>query len=138
MVRVTARGFLVRDLSDTLARLSANLDWDAAPVESLRKDGYLRARMPFKVRHSASLDIIEPTQWDSDAGLYLNCWGPGLYYIRIAVMNLDAKAEDLRSRNVKFTRVAESESVGGRSLLRVDPAELEGQVFEFEEYVPLS
>ena len=133
MVRVTARGFLVRDLDDVLLRLSSNLDWEPDTVEQLNKEGYRRARMPFRAPASASLDLLQPSRWDGDAGLYLNNWGPGLYYIRVSVNNLQAKAEDLRARNVAFTWIEESEAVGGKSLIRVDPSELRGQLFEFEE-----
>ena len=139
MIRVTARGFIVRDLDDTLRRLSANLDWEPpGPVEALDGEGYLRARMGFTLRHSATLDLIEPTRWNSHAGLYLHNWGPGLYYIRIAVVDLAAKAEDLRRRGVPFAWIEDSQALGGRPLLRVDPSGLEGQLFEFEEYVPLA
>lgn len=134
MVRVTARGFLVRDLDDTLTKVSKNLDWEPeGAVETLNREGYRRARMGFTVRNSATLDVIEATRWDSDAGLYLNNWGPGPYYIRIGVHGLKAKAEDLRARGTKFTWVEESDAVGGKSLIRVDPSELRGQIFEFEE-----
>lgn len=134
MVRVTARGFLVRDLDDTLTKVSKNLDWEPeGAVETLNREGYRRARMGFTVRNSATLDVIEATRWDSDAGLYLNNWGPGPYYIRIGVHGLKAKAEELRARGTKFTWVEESEAVGGKSLIRVDPSELRGQIFEFEE-----
>ncbi|NIB44115.1 lactoylglutathione lyase [Pseudomaricurvus alkylphenolicus] len=133
MVRVSARGFLVRDLDDTLRRLSTNLDWEPKEVVQLNGEGYRRARMPFRALNSASLDLIEPTYWDSDAGHYLNNWGPGLYYIRIAVNDLKAKADLLKERGVKFSWVDESEAAGGGSLIRVDPSELRGQMFEFEE-----
>jgi hypothetical protein len=134
MVRVTARGFLVRDLDDTLRKVSKNLDWEpVGQVELLTGEGYRRARMGFTLQNSASLDVIEATKWDSDAGLYVNNWGPGPYYIRIGVNNLAAKADDLNARGTRFTWVDESEAVGGRSLIRVDPQELRGQIFEFEE-----
>ncbi|TVT55041.1 MAG: lactoylglutathione lyase [Azoarcus sp. PHD] len=134
MVRVTARGFLVRNLNETLRKCSVNLDWEpSGEVEALHREGYCRATMPFTVANSASLDIIEPTRWDSLAGHYLNNWGPGLYYIRIGVTDLKAKAEDLKARGTRFTWVEESEAVGGGSLIRVDPDQLRGQVFEFEE-----
>lgn len=62
MVRVTARGFLVRDLDETLRKVSANLDWEpSGPVEHLREEGYRRARMGFTVANSATLDVIEAT-----------------------------------------------------------------------------
>ena len=86
--------------------------------------------------HSASLDVVEPTRWDSETGLYLHNWGPGPHFTRIAVIGLAAKAEALKAKGVRFTWVDESDAVGGRALIKVDPAELEGQVFEFEEYVP--
>ena len=92
--------------------------------------------MGFRLPHSASLDVVEPTRWDSETGLYLHNWGPGPHFTRIAVSGLAAKAEALKSKGVKFTWVEESDAVGGRALIKVDPAELEGQVFEFEEYVP--
>ena len=136
MVRVTRRGFLVRDLSDTLQKASANIGLEPSePLRMLDDEGYQLARIGFRARHSATLDVIQPTQWDSQAGLYLHNWGPGLYYIRIAVQGLKARAERLKEKGVKFTWIEESEAVNGGSLIKVDPAELGGQVFEFEEYV---
>ncbi len=134
MIRVTARGFLVRDLDDTLRRCSSNLDWEpSGAVEALQREGYRRARMSFRLPHSAALEVIEPTRWNSAAGLYLHNWGPGPHYVRIGVRDLAAKAEDLKSRETKFAWIAESEAVGGGPLIRVDPSCLEGQIFEFEE-----
>lgn len=133
MVRITSRGFLVRNLEDVLWRLSTNLDWEPAVIDQLNREGYRRARMPFQCVGSASLDLIQPTHWDCEAGHYLNNWGPGLYYIRIGVNNLEAKAEDLRARGVNFSIVEDCEAIGGKSLLKVDPGELRGQMFEFEE-----
>ena len=133
MVRVTSRGFIVRNLDETLRRCSANLDWEPeGPVESLTREGYRRATMNFTLPNSASLDVIEATRWNGEAGVYLNSWGPGPYYIRVAVNGLAAKAEDLKARGTRFTWIDESEAVGGKPLIRVDPAELRGQLFEFE------
>jgi hypothetical protein len=135
MVRVTARGFLVRNLDETLRCCASNLDWEpASPVEQLPLEGYRRARMTFTLSNSASLDVIEPTRWNGDAGTYLNTWGPGPWYIRIAVNGLKAKAEDLKARGTRFTWIDESEAVGGKPLIRVDPEDLRGQWFEFEDY----
>ncbi len=133
MVRVTARGFLVRDLDHTLRCCSSNLDWEpVGQVESLRSEGIRRAVMPFTVANSAALHLIEPTYWDSDAGHYINNWGPGLYYIRIAVNDLQAKADDLRARGTRFSWIEASAAVGGKPLIKIDPSELRGQVLEFE------
>ena len=134
MIRVSARGYLVRDLDETLRRVSANLDWEpSGPLQELTKEGYRKATMKCALANSATLDVIEATRWNSDAGLYLNSWGPGPYYIRIAVNGLAAKAEDLRARGTRFTWIEECEAVGGKPLIRVDPADVRGQLFEFHE-----
>lgn len=135
LVRVSARGFLVRDLDDTLRRCSANLDWEpVGAVETLLGEGYRRARMGFTLPNSASLDVLEATRWDGEAGRYLNSWGPGPYFVRIAVNGLQVKAEELKARGIGFDWIESSEAVGGRSLIRIHPAELDGQLFEFEEF----
>jgi hypothetical protein len=136
MVRVVGRGFLVRDLDETLRLLSANMDWEpAGPVQLVAEEGYRVAHMQFALSHSASVDIIEPMQWNSDTGYYLHIWGPGPYYMRISVNGLDAKAEDLERRGTAFTWRPESSAVEGRRI-QVDPADLDGQLVEFVEHRP--
>jgi hypothetical protein len=134
MVRTIGRGFLVRNLDDTLTKLSANLDFEPnGPVQTLNKEGYKVATMGFSLANSSTLDIIQPTKWDSLAGRYIHNWGPGPYYIRISVNGLKAKAEQLKEKGVAFDWVEESESAGG-SLIRIDPAELDGAIIEFVEH----
>lgn len=134
MVRVSARGFLVRDLEETLRRLSTNLDLEPhGPVQSFVEEGYRRARIGFSIPHSATLDLIEPTRWNSDLGLYLNNWGPGPDYMRISVNGLEAKAADLEARGTPFDWLPESEATDGRAI-RVDDAALEGAKVEFVEW----
>jgi hypothetical protein len=133
MVRVVGRGFLVRDLDDVLRRLDQNLDLQpAGTVEQLDREGYKLARIGFNLGTSATLDVIQPTKWDSPSGRYLHNWGPGPHYIRISVNGLDAKADRLTGLGVKFERIEDCQAVGG-PLLRVDPAELGGAIFEFCE-----
>jgi len=133
LVRVVARGFLVRDADDVTQRLRTNLDWEPGPVERFPDEGYTRVRMGFSLPHSATLDLIEPTRWDNDAGKYLCNWGPGPYYIRISVHGLDAKAEQLDRAGTGFTIDKDSAAAGG-TLLRVHPADVGGAIFEFVEH----
>lgn len=134
MVRVVGRGFLVRDLDDVLRRVSENMGFEpSGPVEELQGEGYKRAKMGFKLATSASLDIIQPTRWDTPTGRYLHNWGPGPHYIRISVNGLAAKADRLKSDGVAFEWVDHSEAAGG-PMIRVDPAELDGAIFEFVEH----
>ncbi|MCW2613707.1 MAG: lactoylglutathione lyase [Frankiales bacterium] len=132
--RVVGRGFLVRDLDDVLRRLRENLDWEpTGPVEVFEQEGVRRARMGFSLGHSATVDLLEPTRWDSETGRYLHNWGAGPYYVRLSAHDLEAKAEDLRRRGTRFTST-ESESAGGR-LLQIDPEELDGILIEIVEHV---
>jgi hypothetical protein len=136
MVRLVARGWIVRDLDDTLRRCSANLDFEPrGPVETLEDAGYRRARMHYSLGNSAVLDVIEPTRYNSRAGYLLHNWGPGPFYARIAVNGLDAKAEDLKQRGVRFTIDKDSDEADGGDIVRVNPEDMGGAIFEFVEYV---
>ncbi|WP_109526640.1 MULTISPECIES: VOC family protein [Nocardia] len=128
LVRVVARGFLVRDLHDVLSRLRANLDWEPVTIEEFPDEGLRRARMGFALGHSGTLDLIEPTKWATDEGRYLYNWGPGPYYIRLSAIDLDAKEKDLAERGTRFSRITLG-SAGGE-LLRIDPDELDGALIE--------
>lgn len=128
LVRVVARGFLVRDRDQVIATLRDNLDWEPTAVEEFADEGLRRARFGFALPHSATLDIIEPTRWASDEGRYLYNWGPGPYYIRLSAVDLDAKEKDLAQRGTRYTRLTLG-SAGG-DLLRIDPADLDGALVE--------
>jgi hypothetical protein len=136
MIRLVARSMLLRDLDDTLRKLSENLEWEpVGPVATFDDEGLRRATLGFKLGHSGQIDLLEPTRWDGDTGKFLATWGPGPYYTRIAVNGLDAKAEDLESRGTRFVWMPESETVGGRRI-QVDPTELDGKLIEFVEWKP--
>jgi hypothetical protein len=134
LIRITERGMLVRDLDDTLRRLSLHLDWEpAGPVEDFPVEGYRRARMHFGLANSATISLMQPTRYESETGRYLATWGPGAYHIRIAANGLGPKADDLASRGTAFTRLDDRADAGG-SLLRVDPDAIGGALVEFVEY----
>jgi hypothetical protein len=138
MIRVVARSHLVRDLDDTLRRLSLHLDLEpAGRVDVIAEEGYRRARMRLALPHSAALEILEPFDGDSVVGRHLATWGPGPYATRIAVYDLDAKREDLAARGTRFADLPPSSAVDGRRVA-VDPEAVEGHLFEFVEYTPLS
>ncbi|MDP9820790.1 lactoylglutathione lyase [Nocardioides massiliensis] len=128
LVRVVARGFLVRDLDAILALLSENLEWSPTTIEEFPEEGLRRARMGFSLGHSGTLDLIEPTKWATDESRYLYNWGPGPYYIRLSAIDLDAKAQDLTERGTRFTR--HSLGSAGGELIRIDPDELDGALIE--------
>lgn len=138
MIRVVARGYIVRDLDDTVRRLSTNLDWEpSGPIELFGDDGIRRARMGFTLTHSATIDLVEPTRFDCETGRYLATWGPGPHFIRIAVNGLEAKASDLDERGTRYSWLPESEAAGGKRV-QIEPEDLDGTLIEFVEYEPLS
>ena len=92
------------------------------------------ARMGFAIGHSATVDLIEPQRWNSEAGYYLNTWGPGPYYMRIAVVGLDAKALDLTERGTRYLDVEATADLQRR--VQVVPDDIDGALVEFVEHAP--
>jgi hypothetical protein len=134
MIRIVSRAFLVRDLDHTLRCLSDNLDMEpAGTVERFDAEGYRLAQIAFPLANSACIDVIEPTEGGSETGMYLNTWGPGPYYVRIAVNGLDAKAHDLEARGTRHALVDDNSAPGGRRL-RVDPRDVDGIVIDFVDW----
>jgi hypothetical protein len=120
MIRIVARDYLVDDLDTTLALLERNLRWTPA---SVTEDGDCRrAVLPFSVPRSARLELVQPRRPGPVADAYDEL-GPGAWTIRISVVDLDAKAEDLRVRGTPFVRQPAS--------LRTDPSATLGVPFEF-------
>lgn len=89
--------------------------------------------MGFLIGHSATVDLIEPQRWNSAAGYYLNTWGPGPYYIQIAVAGLDAKADDLTERGTRYHDARATDDLPRR--LQVLPDDIDGALVEFVEHV---
>lgn len=127
MARVVAREYLVSDLNAALRTLSTNLGWEPEGSVSVdESEGCRRAVMAHRMRHAATLELVQPLDASSEAGRYLASYGPGPFHTRIAVAGLEAKAEDLRARGTGFRRIA-----GER--LRVDPGPIDGALIEFVE-----
>ena len=134
MVRIVSRGWLVRDMDEVLKQLSDNIGLEpGSPVERTRD--YIRARITYDDRASASLDLITPIEAGSPVGRDLHTLGPGPYYIRIAVRDLAAKAEDLRARGTRF-QICPGAADHEGDLLRIDPRDLSGLVVEMVEFLP--
>src|SRR3546814_16955353 len=50
----------------------------------------------------AKLELVQPRDAATHEAKFLAAWGPGAYAVRISVNDLDAKADDLRSRGTRF------------------------------------
>lgn len=131
MIRVVRRSWIVEDIDRTLAAIERNLGWRPrlGPETSARL-GCRRAVFGFKHLRSAELELLEPIA-AGEVRDSLDTWGPGSWTIRIAVNDLDAKAEDLRRRGTSFESY-ESEDAG--TVLRADtgPLDVPG-IFEFTQ-----
>jgi hypothetical protein len=100
MVRIVAREYLVDDLDETLRVLERNLRWTPASLEE--HDGARRAVMPFRAHRSAALELVEPVGPGRVADEYEEV-GAGAWTIRISVVDVDAKAQDLTARGTPFS-----------------------------------
>jgi hypothetical protein len=120
LVRILGRQYLVADLEETLQVLDRTMRWKPAHVAD--ESGCRRATMAFSAPRSAQLELVQPTGPGRVQDAYDEL-GPGPWAIRIAVVDVAAKAEDLAARGTPFT--AEND------LLRVDPAATQGVPFEF-------
>jgi len=129
MVRTVSRGFLVDDLDRALDALADFFGWEAERGPERGDDGARRAILGFALPRSARIELLAPSP-ESDEGEFLRRWGPGIWHVRIAVRDLEAKADDLRARGTPFCEVrtgfAQPESV-----LRVEPTATPSCLFEF-------
>lgn len=129
MVRPATRVFLVDDLDRSLDQLAAGLGWEPESGPEEGHSGARRAVLGFALDRSARIELLAPDP-GSDAGAFLAAWGPGLWSLRIAVNDLGAKAEDLRSRGTAFVE-ASSGFARPETVLRVDTGQTPGCLFEF-------
>ncbi len=131
-VRVVSHEFLVEDLEQVVSRLEGNLAWHPdSSVETDSGEGCRRLSMSLNIPHSAAFQLVEATNPDTVLGEYYARWGPGPFTTRIAVVNLDAKEDDLRSRSTPCERLRGTAQLPER--LRIDPAATRGLLFEFVE-----
>jgi hypothetical protein len=120
MIRIVAREYLVSDLDATLAVFARNLHW--APTAVTEDDGCRRAVLEFSAPRSAKLELVQPAGRSRFSDAY-DEHGPGAWTIRISVVDLEAKANDLHERGTPCSLE--------RNVLRPDPAFTLHVPFEF-------
>jgi hypothetical protein len=120
MVRIVARQHLVANLEETLRVLERTMRWQPAQVDD--EPGCRRAIMAFSAPRSARLELVQPTGPGRVQEAYDEL-GPGAWTVRIAVVDVAAKARDLAARGTPYTTE--------NDILRVDPAATQGVPFEF-------
>jgi hypothetical protein len=130
MVRTSTRGFLVDDLDRSLDELSTTFSWEPELGPERAENGSRRAVLGFSVAQSARIELLQPAR-ASEEGTFLERFGPGVWAIRIAVGDLDAKAEDLRARGTPYQQV-DTGFDQPATRLRVDAAATPNCLFEFE------
>jgi hypothetical protein len=133
MVRTAARVFLVDDVDRRVDELAQAFGWDPEVGPEIGTDGSRRALLGFRLPQSARIELLAPAR-STEAGRFLEQWGPGIWSVRIAVTDLDAKADDLRARGAPFERI-DTGFDQPNVILRVDPSATPGCRFEFESLV---
>jgi hypothetical protein len=127
MVRIAARRWLLPDLDQSIASLQRTFDCRIS-VASTMADGSRTAAIGCAHPRSAVVDLIEPAPATREAELVAQ-HGPLPWTIVVEVVDLAAKAVDLRARGTSYARVVDD--VTGREALAVDPAQTEGVPFVF-------
>jgi len=129
MRRTATRCFLVDDLDHRVDELVGTFAWEPERGPERGADGARRAVFGFRVAQSARVEMIEPAA-GSDDGAFLRRFGAGVWAVRVAVSDLDAKADDLRARGTAFTERRTGFEEPER-VLRVDADAVPGCLFEF-------
>ncbi len=133
LLRIVSRSYLVRDLDRSLETLTTNLLWehtDAGIIDDPDAGGR-HAVMSRNYEQGATLKLVQPRS-GTPAGEHLERYGDGPYTIRIAVHDLEAKREDLRSRGTAFADLPATEHEPAR--VAVDPAATAAMPFELIEF----
>jgi hypothetical protein len=120
MIRIVAREYLVEDLDTVLSALKKHLRWEASSI--IEEDGVRRAVIPFTAPRSARLELLQPTGPGRVADAY-DQLGAGAWTVRISVVDVRAKAQDLAERGTPYTLED--------GVLRPDPARTLEVPFEF-------
>jgi hypothetical protein len=133
LLRIVSRSYLVRDLDRSLETLATNLMWDATDVGIIddAEAGGRHAVMSRNYEQGAALKLVQPRP-GTPAGEHLERYGDGPFTIRIAVHDLDAKREELRSRGTAFTDLPATEHEPER--VAIDPAATAAMPFELIEF----
>src|SRR3546814_6840971 len=102
MARLVSRGCLTDDADRIIAVLAERLAWPVGTDVSDADGGCRRVRMGANLSQGAKLELVQPRDAATHEAKFLAAWGPGAYAVRISVNDLDAKADDLRSRGTRF------------------------------------
>lgn len=129
MIRTATRCYLVEDLDRSLAQLATTFGWEPEVGPEQGEGGSRRAVLGFRLARSARIELVAPAPGSEEAE-FLGRWGPGLWALRIAVGDLEAKAADLDVRRTPF-RALRTGFDHPATVLRVDPAATPGCLFEF-------
>jgi hypothetical protein len=128
-VRVASRAFLVADMEQALGSIEKTLGWTpCSDVRESSSDQALVATFGGSMRHSATIELIQPTDDSSPAGERLRRYGPGADRITLAVNGIDAAAASLDERAIAYGRIADPLTMSGR--LAISPAALDGFLFD--------
>ncbi|UIX31958.1 hypothetical protein [Streptomyces sp. GQFP] len=102
--RVVARRFLVVDAEASARTLESNLGLVATSVTRGRDS--VVATYEMAMSRSASLELVQPLDADSDLGRYAGQWGPGPHAIVLGSGDLAGVEADLASRGAGVARVS--------------------------------
>lgn len=126
-------GIVTRDADGLAEQYSELLDIEVAHREELEK-----IIVVFLDSGGGYLELLEPTDDESDIGQYLNENGPGIHHIAIESDDAEAALDNAREMGVSPhpTKIDEEPRPGawGHEVAFLDPADTGNVLLEFSEH----
>ncbi len=119
-------GVAVRNIEATLRLYRALFD---SPETRVLEPDFLPLRIAIIVQGETHIELLEPTDPDSDLARFIAKRGEGLHHLALNVDDVDAKVEQLKELGVQMIDQMPRQGVTGR-IAFIQPSETYGALIE--------
>jgi len=126
-------GIAVGGLDEALAFYRDALGLDVSPVHDVAGE---RVRTVFVPVGESSLELLEATEPGSVIAKFVARHGPGLHHITLAVDDLTAALDELRSRGVRLIDEVPRPGAHGSRVAFIHPSATGGVLLELTQRAP--
>ena len=125
-------GVAVRDLDAALRLYRTLFD---SPDTQVLEPNFLPLRAAVIVQGETHIELLEPTDPDSDLGRFIARRGEGLHHLALNVDDVDAKLEQLKALGVAMIDQTPRQGLTGR-IAFIQPSETYGALIELVQPPP--
>ena len=122
-------GIAVRNVEATLRLYQTLFD---SPETRVIEPDFLPLRIAIIVQGETHIELLEPTDPDSDLARFIDKRGEGLHHLALNVDDVDAKVEQLKALGVEMIDETPRRGVTGR-IAFIRPSETHGALIELVE-----